>query len=334
MSRGNAIFRRKKINMNFKEIMQREMRTESDAILKAAERITSDIEKVISIICACEGKLVTTGMGKSGIIARKISATFASTGTTSIYLHPAEGIHGDLGMLQKGDIVIAISNSGSTQELISIIPYIKFNSIPLIAITGNIDSVLAKNADYVIDASIDKDIEPFGLVPTASTTVQLSIGDALAVSVLTQKGFEVHDFALFHPGGTIGKKLLLTISDLMHSNEQNPIVCETANMHEALLEMTSKGLGCTNVVSKENKLLGIITDGDLRRFLSKGHLDLNINATEVMTKNPKSMQPEMLAVEALNLMENFKITMLPIVNKNNEPVGLLHMHDLIKSGVV
>ena len=320
--------------MNFKKIIQREMLLESEAIKKASKRIDKSVERAVSIVCECDGKLVTTGMGKSGLIARKISATFASTGTTSIYLHPAEGIHGDLGMLQEGDVVLALSHSGNTQELVSIIPYIKFNKIPLIAITGNVESVLAKNADIVIDSTIDKDVEPFGLVPTASTAVQLSIGDALAVAVLHKKGFEVNDFALIHPGGTIGKKLLLKISDLMHSGKKNPIVNETADINKAILEMTSKGLGCTLVISKKNKLLGIITDGDLRRFLALGMTDLNISVLKAMTANPKRMNHDELAVEALNLMEKHKITMLPIVNEKDEPIGLLHMHDLIKAGII
>ena len=317
-----------------KSIIQREMLLSSEAIKQASEKITKDIEKAISFIYKCKGKLVTTGMGKSGLIARKVSATFASTGTTSIYLHPAEGIHGDLGMLQKGDVVLAFSQSGNTQEIISIIPFIKFYNIALIAITGNSDSELAKNSDFVIDSSIEKDIEPFGLVPTASTTVQLAIGDALAVAVLKNKGFKIDDFALFHPGGIIGKKLLLKISDLMHKGQQNPIIKETADMNEAIIEMTSKGLGCTNIVSNENKLVGIITDGDLRRFLSQGNINLNMSVLSVMTTDPKRMHPEELAVEALNLMEKYKITMLPIVNIKDEPVGLLHMHDLIKSGLI
>jgi len=317
-----------------KEIIQKEMILSSEAIRKASERITDNIEKVITSICKCKGKLVATGMGKSGLIARKISATFASTGTTSIYLHPAEGIHGDLGMLQKGDIVLALSHSGNTQELISLIPYIKYNKIPLISITGNIESKLAKNSDFVIDSSIEKDIEPFGLVPTASTTVQLAIGDALAVATLIQKGFNLNDFALFHPGGIIGKKLLLKISDIMHSAPKNPMVKDTSNMNDAIIEMTTKGLGCTNIVSQDNKLIGIVTDGDLRRFLSQGHLNLNISVLNVMTKKPKTMLPDELAVKALKLMEKYKITMLPIVNNDNDLVGLLHMHDLIKSGIV
>ena len=317
-----------------KPTIQKEMIIIANAIKNASEKISENIEIAINYILNCQGKIVITGMGKSGIIARKISATFASTGTTSIYLHPAEGIHGDLGMLQKDDVVIAISHSGNTQEIISIVPYIKFHQIPLIAITGNKDSTLAKNSNFVIDYYIDKDIEPFGLVPTASTAVQLAIGDAIAVTILNMRDFKINDFALFHPGGTIGKKLLLKISDIMHSGVQNPITEEHCNMNEAILEMTSKGLGCTSIMSKSNKLIGIITDGDLRRFLSHGKIDLSISVLEAMTINPKRMHPNELAVEAINLMEKYKITMLPIVNENDEPVGLLHMHDLIKAGVV
>ena len=320
--------------MNIKEIIQKEMLSVSEAIRKSSNRISDNIENAVSLICDCQGKLVTTGMGKSGLIARKISATFASTGTTSIYLHPAEGIHGDLGMLAKEDVVLAFSHSGSTSELISIIPYIKFNKIPLIAITGNTESTLAKNSQVVIDASIDKDIEPFGLVPTASTTVQISIGDALAVAVLKRKDFQVNDFALFHPGGTIGKKLLLKISDLMHTDEKNPIVFNNANLQQAIKEMSDKGLGCTNVVNNDYVVVGIITDGDLRRFLSSGNTDLTSRVTKVMTPKPKRMKCNELAVEALNLMEKHNITMLPIVNEYDEAIGILHLHDLIKAGVV
>jgi len=316
------------------EIIIKEMLYEAGAIKVASEKITGDVDTAVAFIADCTGKLVTTGMGKSGLIARKIAATFASTGTTSIYLHPAEGIHGDLGILQKGDVVLALSNSGNTFELLQIIPYIKFLGLPLIAITGNVESKLAANSDVVIDASVDKAIEPFGLVPTASTTVQLSIGDALAVAVLTRKGFAVQDFAQFHPGGTIGKKLLLKVADVMHTGGENPVVRSIATLNEAIIEMSDKGLGCTSVTGEGNKLVGFLSDGDLRRFLTKGNTNLQVSVSEVMTHNPKRGKPEMLAVEALNTMEKYKITMLPVVNDHDEPVGLLHMHDLIKSGVV
>lgn len=310
------------------------MQLEAECILKASELVNDNFEQAVDLILSCTGKVVTIGMGKSGIIARKISATLASTGTTSIFLHPAEGIHGDLGMLQKSDMVIAISQSGNTQEMLAVIPYIKFNEIPLIAITGNDKSGLAQNANIVLNSAIPADYEPFNLVPTCSTTVQLAIGDAISVALLEKRKFKVNDFALFHPGGTIGKKLLLKVKDLMHAEDHNPIVISGTPMSEVIVVMTTKGLGCANVINTEGILIGIITDGDLRRFLNMGNISLDIKVEETMTKDPKRMFPESLAVEALNLMEKFKITMLPVVDENNKPVGLLHMHDLIRSGVV
>ena len=320
--------------MNIIDFIKNQMQLEAESILKASELVAENFEKAIDLIFNCSGKIVTIGMGKSGIIARKISATLASTGTTSIFLHPAEGIHGDLGMLQKNDVVIALSQSGNTQEMLAVIPYIKFNEIPLISITGNDKSELAVNSDVVLLSSIPADYEPFNLVPTCSTTVQLAIGDALAVALLEKRNFMVNDFALFHPGGTIGKKLLLKVKDLMHSEEQNPIIRLGSSMSEAIMVMTSKGLGCANVVDDKGILKGIITDGDLRRFLTHGYINLDIKVEDSMTHNPKRMNPESLAVEALNLMEKYKITMLPVVNEEDKPVGLLHMHDLIRSGVV
>lgn len=319
--------------MNVIEFVKEQMRLEADAITKAIENINESVIKAIDLLYDCKGKVVVTGMGKTGIIARKIAATLASTGTTSIYLHPAEGVHGDLGMIQDNDVVIAISNTGNTQEILAIIPYLKFNNIPLIALTGNMQSVLATNSEVAINCSAPKEYEPFGLVPTASTTVALSIGDALAVALLKRRDFKVSDFAMFHPGGTIGKKLLLKVGDIMHKGDNNPIVGNRVTMQEVILEMTSKGLGCTNVVDN-GKLIGIVTDGDLRRFLQTGDIDIHKNVTEVMTRNPKSIKSDMLAVEAINIMEAFKITMLPVVDDEDKPVGLLHMHDLIKSGVI
>ncbi|MCK4311776.1 MAG: KpsF/GutQ family sugar-phosphate isomerase [Candidatus Cloacimonetes bacterium] len=320
--------------MDLIEIVKKELNLEAEAINKIAERIDENIIKAIDILYNCKGKVVVTGMGKTGIIARKIAATLSSTGTTSIFLHAAEGIHGDLGILQKDDVVIAVSTSGNTQELISIIPFIKFMKIPIISITGNKQSQLAKNSDVVIDCYVPKEYEPFGLVPTASTTVTLAIGDAIAVALLKKRDFKETDFAKFHPGGTIGKKLIYKVDDLMHTGDKNPIVENNVKMDKVILEMTSKGLGCTNVIDENGKLVGIVTDGDLRRFLAKGITDLNVLVLEAMTVNPKSVNPETLAVDALNLMEENKITMLPVVDKENIPVGMLHMHDLIDAGVV
>ncbi len=320
--------------MNIIEFIKQELNLEAKAIIEAAERVNNEIEKAIEFLYNCSGKVIVTGMGKTGIIARKIAATLSSTGTTAIFLHTAEGIHGDLGILHENDVVIAVSYSGNTEELISIIPYIKFKKIPIIALTGNRESKLAKNSDVVIDCFVKKEYEPFGLVPTSSTTVALALGDAIAIALLKKRNFKETDFAQFHPGGTIGKKMILKVEDLMHSGKQNPIISQIDKMKQAVLEMTSKGLGCTNVVDDSGKLIGIVTDGDLRRFLSKGITDLNVNVSRVMTKSPKTVILNTLAVDALNLMEENKITMLPVINEKYEPVGMLHMHDLIDAGVV
>lgn len=316
-------------------MFKQELQIEADAINAVANRLDNSITRAFQLLYECKGKIVVTGMGKAGIIARKVSATLASTGSTSIFLHAAEGIHGDLGMLEEGDVVIAISYSGNTQELIAILPYIKFIHVPLIALTGNLRSSLAEHADVVIDCAVPAEAEPFGLVPTASTTVALAVGDALAVALLRKHDFQVQDFARFHPGGTIGKKLLLTVGDLMHKEDELPLVEENKPLAEAIVEMTSKTLGCTNVVDGHGILVGILTDGDLRRLLLKGSPDvLHLSAAEAMTKNPKRLTPNQLAIEALTLMEQYKITMLPIVDNEQKPIGLLHMHDLIKAGVV
>jgi len=320
--------------MEIIDFIRKEMLLEAQAIKEAAERVDGDFEKAIDLIYNCSGKVVVAGMGKTGLIGRKISATLASTGTTSTFLHAAEGIHGDLGILDKKDVVIAISYTGNTSELISILPFIKFNKIPIIAITGNKESKLAKNANLVLDCWVPKDSEPFGLVPTASTTVALAIGDALAVALLKKRDFCENDFARYHPGGTIGKKLLLRVKDLMHSGEANPVVTNKVMMDEVVMEMTRKKLGSTNVIDDDGLLVGIVTDGDLRRFLAMGITDLKRRVEDIMVHNPKAVHPETLAVDALNLMEDHKITMLPVINENNKPVAMLHMHDLINAGVV
>ena len=322
--------------MNVYEIVKEEMAKEASAIQKVADQLNKNsLEKAFDLLCKCKGKVVLTGMGKTGIIARKISATLASTGTTSIFLHSAEGIHGDLGMIEPGDVVIAVSNSGNTQELINLIPFLKFNHIPIIALTGEPKSQLAKHSEVVLNCHIPKELEPLGLVPTSSTTVALAVGDALAIALLKYKNFQLQDFARFHPGGIIGKKLLLRVNDLMHSGQELPVITENAKMSEAIMEMTSKKLGCTAVTDENGKLLGMITDGDLRRQLHlKGNALLSFTAKECMTANPKTLKPEVLAIEALNLMETYKITMLPIVDDENQPVGMLHMHDLIAAGVI
>jgi arabinose-5-phosphate isomerase len=244
-------------------------------------------------------------------------------------------LHGDIGMVQDNDVVMAVSNSGNTQELLSVITYAKFIKIPIIALTGNLNSPLAESADVVLDCSVPKEYEPFGLVPTASTTVALAVGDALAVALLRHKNFEEKDFAMFHPGGAIGKKLLLRVSDVMHNGDALPVVSGKQMMPEVIMEMTGKKLGCTAVVDANGVLIGMITDGDLRRQLQiKQNQLLEYSASECMTARPKHAHPEELAVNALNLMEQFKITMLPVVDNENKPVGMLHMHDLIQAGII
>lgn len=318
------------------ESIKGELEKEASAIRKVAEALDpTQVEIAFKLLRDCQGKIVVTGIGKAGIIARKISATLASTGTTSIFLHAAEGIHGDLGMLSREDLVLAISNSGNTPEMLAIIPFIKFIGIPLVSLTGNPDSQLAKASDAVLSTKVDADLEPLGMVPTSSTTVTLALGDALAIALLKDKNFSLHDFARVHPGGAIGKRLLLKVKDLMHSGNALPRVLSDTPMREAILEMTSKKLGSTIVEDNRGLMIGIITDGDLRRQLQvKGDSLLRHSAEDCMTKNPKCAHCDDLAAAALAHMEEHSITMLPIVDSNGKAVGLLHMHDLISAGVV
>lgn len=322
--------------MNIIDIVRKELELEASAILKVAEQLQPEaVERAFDLARNCEGKIVLTGIGKAGIIARKISATLASTGSSSIFLHAAEGLHGDLGMLSENDVVIAVSNSGNTQELISIIPYIKFLRVPLIAITGALDSQLAQSADVVLNCYVPKEYEPLGLVPTSSTTVALAVGDALAIALLKSKNFGEKDFARFHPGGTIGKKLLLRVSDLMHSGDDLPVVSVDEPMAGVIMQMTGKKLGCTAVVDTKGILVGMITDGDLRRQLhEKMNTIMDHTAGDCMTHSPKTLSADELAVNALNYMELNKITMIPIIDAEKHPVGMLHMHDLINAGVI
>ena len=313
-----------------------ELKIEASAILRVAEQLDQEsLEQAFTLLAECRGKVVVSGVGKTGIIARKISATLASTGTGSIFLHAAEALHGDLGMIVPGDVLIAISNSGNSTELISLIPFLKYNEIPIIALTGNLSSMLAKNADVTLDCHVPPELEPLGLVPTSSTTVALAVGDALAIALLRHKKFQLQDYARFHPGGAIGKKLLLKVSDLMHQGIELPVQSSKALMADVIVEMTSKKLGCSAIINDEGLLVGMITDGDLRRQLqTKGNSLLGFTAGECMTASPRSISAEELAVSALSLMEDRKITMLPVINTEGNPVGMLHMHDLIRAGIL
>ncbi|MDF2502412.1 MAG: KpsF/GutQ family protein, partial [Anaerosporomusa subterranea] len=290
----------------------------------------------IDMIIACQGRVVVTGMGKSGIIGKKLNATLASTGTPSLFLHPAEGIHGDLGMVTASDIVIAISNSGETSELLAILPSIKRIGAPIIAFCGRDQSTLAKHADVVLDISVEKEACPLGLAPTASTTATLAMGDALAIALLSARKFRPEDFAVFHPGGALGRKLLLTVEAVMHQGEDNPLITLDKTVKEALFVITEKGLGATTVVDG-GRLVGLITDGDIRRGLEKGHEFLDKPVASLMTKMPRTITPDRLAAEALRIMENNKprpVTVLPVVDKEFQAIGMIHLTDLLRQGVV
>jgi arabinose-5-phosphate isomerase len=287
------------------------------------------------MILACPGRVVITGMGKSGLICQKVAATLASTGTPALFLHPAEGIHGDLGMLMKGDVVIAVSNSGTTEEILRILPVIKRMGLPLIAMTGNPTSALARAGDVFLDISVREEACPLGLAPTASTTATLALGDALAVVLLERRGFREEDFALFHPGGALGRKLLLRVEDLMHTGRDIPMVQSGTPLKEALFEITRKRLGITGV-RDEAGLIGVFTDGDLRRSLEKGFDVLNRPIGEVMSRNPKRILSSNLAAKALQRMEEHTITSLFVfeAEQSTDPIGIIHLHDLLKAGVV
>lgn len=317
------------------ENAKRVLRIEAESIQSLIERIGEEFLQAIDILLFCEGRVVVTGMGKSGIIGKKIAATLASTGTPALFLNPAEGIHGDLGMITKGDVLIAISNSGETEELNKILPLIKRLDVKLISLTGGLNSTLAMISDVVLDVGVKEEACPLGLIPTASTTAALAMGDALAVALLEKRGFKEEDFAFYHPGGTLGKKLLLKVEDLMHKGKDIPAVYEDASMKDAILEISSKKLGMTSVLDNKGKLSGIITDGDLRRLLEKGETDIfRIKANDVMTRNPKTIKGNELAAKAVSIMEQHSITSLIVVNEDNKPEGIIHLHDLLKTGVV
>jgi len=287
----------------------------------------------VEVLHACTGKVVVSGMGKSGLIGQKIAATLASTGTPAFFLHPAEGIHGDLGMLARRDALVAISNSGETEELLKLLPFVKRLNIPVIAMTGRAQSTLAKNSEVVLDVSVPEEACPMGLAPTASTTATLAMGDALAITLLQKRGLKEEDFAQFHPGGTLGRRLLLKVRDVMHQGPAIPQVSSQASAHHAILEMTAKKLGMTTVLDQAGHLLGIITDGDLRRILEKG-IDLaTATAGDLATKHPRTIGPDELAAKALQIMEQYSITSLVVVEGAGPIAGIIHLHDLLKNGV-
>jgi arabinose-5-phosphate isomerase len=313
---------------------RRVLATEAEAVAALEHRLGEPFAAACRLILRCEGRVVVTGMGKSGHVGSKIAATLASTGSPSFFLHPGEAIHGDIGMITARDVVLALSNSGETDELLTILPVIKRLDVPLIALTGNAGSTLGRYATVTLDVSVPAEACPLNLAPTASTTAALAMGDALAVAVLEARGFTEEDFARSHPGGSLGRRLLLHVDEVMRTGDELPAVGLETPLSAGLLEMSRKGLGMTTVLDDARRVLGVFTDGDLRRALDK---QLDVHATrmrDVMTANPKTARPKMLAAEAVHLMEAHRITALPVVDEHGVLVGALNVHDLLRAGVM
>jgi arabinose-5-phosphate isomerase len=319
---------------NFRQQALQVLRIEAAAIADLADKIDERFDAACKLILKCEGRVVVTGMGKSGHIGGKIAATLASTGTPAFFVHPGEASHGDMGMITAKDLVIGISNSGETNEILTLIPLLKRLGVPLITMTGNVESALGKAANVTLDVGVREEACPMNLAPTASTTATLAMGDALAVALLDSRGFTKEDFALSHPGGSLGKRLLLTIGDLMHSGEELPVVQSDEKLAAGLMQMTSKGLGMTAVTDIHGVLLGILTDGDLRRAVDR-HGDIrNIAISEIMTRGCKTVTADMLAVEAVKILESNRINGLIVIDNDQHAIGALNVHDLLRAGVM
>jgi arabinose-5-phosphate isomerase len=312
---------------------KRVLEIEARAVAALVDRLDARFAKAVDLLHGCAGKVVVSGMGKSGLIGQKIAATMASTGTPAFFVHPADGIHGDLGMLTKQDTLLALSNSGETEEVLKLLPFMKRLGIPIIALTGRAQSTLAKESDVVLDVSVAEEACPLGLAPTSSTTAALAMGDALAIALLQKRGFKEEDFAQFHPGGALGRRLLFKVRDLMHSGDTVPRVKAAASARVAIAEMTSKKLGMTTVINAKGQLAGVITDGDLRRFLEKGGNIAKAKAGDLGSKSPRTIQADALAAKAVQTMEQFSITSLVVVDEQNRLAGVVHLHDLLKRGV-
>lgn len=314
------------------------LRIESNAIAQTASRLeAAQVEQVVDLIAGCKGKVVILGVGKSGIIAQKIAATMTSTGTAALYLHPSDALHGGLGIVQPDDVVIVLSNSGETDEIVAMLPYLKNRQVAIIAIVGNVNSTLAQRADAVLDASVDKEACPLNLAPTTSTTVALAIGDALAMTVMKVKGLTSDDFAVNHPAGRLGKRLTLRVADLMHTNGENPTIAAGSSWVEVVRAISKGGLGAVCVVDASGRLAGIITDGDLRRAIERTNHDslANLTCDDFMTREPTVATPQLLAFDALRLMEDrpSQISVLPVVDEDQICVGLIRVHDIVRSGL-
>lgn len=322
-----------KIKSSYLDSIAEVLENEGNAILELKNKLGYEINDIIELILACNGRVIVTGMGKSGLVGKKITATLASTGTPSLFLHPAEGLHGDLGMVTSDDVVIAISNSGETEEIIKIIPSLKRIGAKMVAIVGNEKSTLAEKSDFVLSIGKVQEACPLGLAPTTSTIITMALGDALAVALLKARKFKPENFALFHPGGSLGRKLLLTIKDLTNDVNKNPIVSCQLSVKDCLFEMTRFGLGAVSIVNEEGVLMGILTDGDIRRALTVGNHVLGNSIDELFNSNPITISEDILAAEALRVMEENRINVLPVVDTKNRPLAMIHIHDLTKMGL-
>ncbi len=317
-----------------RRLAERVLRLEAEAILGLIPKLDASFERAVELLRRCAGRVIVTGMGKSGLVGRKIAATLASTGTPAYFLHPAEGVHGDIGMVARGDVVLALSNSGETDEVLAVLPPLKRLGVPIVLLTGNPTSTLARQCEVVLDVSVPEEACPMNLAPTSSTTAALAVGDALAMVLLELRGLRPEDYAALHPRGTLGWRALFRVADLMLTGEAVPLVRQTTPLRDVIVEMTKKRKGMTTVVDAAGRLVGIITDGDLRRLLLSGMPIDSLSASEVATREPKTIRGDDLAAKALEVMETLEITSLVIVDGESRPIGLIHMHDILRAKIV
>ena len=323
-----------KSKVDILEVAKKVLNTEACAITGLINNLNGNFEKAVDLIYESKGRVIVSGMGKSGIVGKKVAATLASTGTPAFFLHPAEASHGDLGMVTASDVIILLSNSGETDELVGLIPFLKRFEVGLISLTGNVNSTLARSADITLDVSVKEEACPLGIVPTASTTAAMAMGDAIAVALLIKRGFKEEDFAFFHPRGSLGKKLFTKVSDLMHTGSSLPLTAPDVSVAVAVMEISSKRLGLTIIGDASKKILGIVTDGDLRRGIERwGKNFFDMTVAEVMTRNPRTVAADELAAKALSIMEKHSITALVVPDENGNALGVIHLHDILRQGI-